>query len=60
MQDLNKQESIKEILDHQSNSQNNHQKKTKATFSELKQILATEDGLHHRKLLGFKKGQRFT
>jgi hypothetical protein len=43
-----------------ANSQNHHQKKTKTPFSEQRQSSTIEDGLHHRKLLGFKEEQRFT
>jgi transposase len=39
------------------NSQNHHQKKEKTPFSEQRQCLTIEDGLHHKKLLEFKEEQ---
>jgi hypothetical protein len=39
------------------NSHNHHQKKKKTPLSKQRQSLTTEDGLHHKKLLGFKEEQ---
>jgi hypothetical protein len=39
------------------NYQNHRQKKKKTPFSEQRQSLTTEDGLHHKKLLEFKGKQ---
>jgi hypothetical protein len=39
------------------NTHNHRQKKKKAPFSEQRQSLTTENGLHHKKLLEFKEEQ---
>jgi hypothetical protein len=37
------------------NFQNHHQRKKKTPFSEQRQSLTIENGLHHKKLVGFKE-----